>query len=56
MVTWDPIQLLNASSPSYSGFWKLLKLLIEYQLLKTEKKKSERKWNLKDNTNLKYGT
>lgn len=31
IVTWDSIQLLNASSQSNPGFWKLFMLLMQYQ-------------------------
>ena len=38
---WDSIQLLEASSQPHPGFWKLLMLLMEYQL-RQEKKKVKR--------------
>lgn len=53
MVTWDSVQLLNASSRSNPRFWKLFTLLMEFQL-RQKKKKSKGTWNFKDNTNLKY--
>ena len=40
MVTWDSVQLLNASSRSNPRFWKLFTLLMEFQL--RQKKRNQK--------------